>query len=74
MKTVLVTGSAGLVGSESVKFFCERDFNVLGIDNNMRAYFFGKEARILVLHEVGRYQNRPFPFVETSRDEVLDGN
>ena len=43
-KKVLVTGSAGLIGSESVKFFAEKGFDVLGIDNNMRAYFFGKEA------------------------------
>lgn len=43
-KSILVTGSAGLIGSESVKFFCERGFNVVGIDNDMRAYFFGKEA------------------------------
>src|SRR3989344_6341141 len=43
-KKILVTGSAGLIGSESVKFFCDRDFEVIGIDNDMRAYFFGKEA------------------------------
>lgn len=43
-KKVLVTGSAGLIGSESVKFFCELGFDVVGIDNDMRAYFFGKEA------------------------------
>lgn len=47
MKKVLVTGSAGLVGSESVKFFAERGFEVYGIDNDMRAYFFGKEASTL---------------------------
>lgn len=41
MKKVLVTGSAGLVGSESVQFFCEKGFEVHGIDNNMRAFFFG---------------------------------
>ena len=41
---MLVTGSAGLIGSESVKFFSEKDFEVYGIDNNMRSYFFGKEA------------------------------
>lgn len=41
---ILVTGSSGLVGSESVKFFCERGFDVVGIDNNMRAIFFGPEA------------------------------
>ncbi len=44
MKTVIVTGAAGLIGSESVKFFCEKIFNVVGIDNNMRSYFFGDEA------------------------------
>lgn len=43
-KTVLVTGSAGLVGSESVRFFCEKGFRVIGVDNDMRSYFFGKEA------------------------------
>ncbi|RJR29523.1 NAD-dependent epimerase/dehydratase family protein [Candidatus Microgenomates bacterium] len=43
-KKILITGSAGLIGSEAVKFFCERDFEVVGIDNNMRAYFFGKDA------------------------------
>jgi CDP-paratose 2-epimerase len=44
MKIVLITGSAGLVGSESVKFFCERGFRAVGLDNNMCQTFFGKEA------------------------------
>lgn len=44
MKKALITGSAGLIGSESVKFLAERDFEIIGIDNNMRQYFFGKEA------------------------------
>ena len=43
-KKLLVTGSAGLIGSESVRFFAEREFEIIGIDNNLRAYFFGKEA------------------------------
>ncbi len=43
-KYILVTGSSGLVGSESVRFFCDRGFQVIGIDNNFRAYFFGPEA------------------------------
>ena len=43
-KKVLVTGSAGLVGSESVRFFCEKGFKVIGVDNDMRAYFFGSDA------------------------------
>lgn len=43
-KKVLVTGSGGLIGSESVRFFAGKGFEVHGIDNNMRQYFFGKEA------------------------------
>lgn len=43
-KKILVTGSAGLIGSESVKFFAEKDYDIVGIDNDMRSYFFGKEA------------------------------
>jgi CDP-paratose 2-epimerase len=38
---VLVTGSAGLIGSEAVEFFDSLGFDVHGIDNNMRADFFG---------------------------------
>ena len=44
MKKVLITGSAGLIGSEAVKFFAKKGYQIIGIDNNMRAYFFGKEA------------------------------
>jgi CDP-paratose 2-epimerase len=41
---MLITGSAGLIGSEAVKFFCDRNYEVVGIDNDMRKYFFGAEA------------------------------
>jgi CDP-paratose 2-epimerase len=44
MKIILVTGSGGLIGSESTSFFCERGFTVVGIDNNMRQVFFGADA------------------------------
>ena len=44
MKKILVTGSAGLIGSECVKFFIEKGFTVIGIDNNMRKTFFGDDA------------------------------
>lgn len=40
----LITGSAGLIGSESAKLFAEKGFEIVGIDNNMRSYFFGDEA------------------------------
>ena len=41
---VLVTGSGGLIGSETVKFYAGQGAEVVGIDNNMREYFFGKDA------------------------------
>jgi len=43
-KQALVTGSAGLIGSESVKFLAQKDYQIVGIDNNMREYFFGPEG------------------------------
>ena len=44
MSVVLITGSTGLVGSEAVKFFCEKGFDVVGVDNNLRKFFFGKDG------------------------------
>ena len=41
---LLVTGSAGLIGSEAVRFFVERGWQAVGIDNDMRKYFFGPDA------------------------------
>lgn len=41
MKTVLVTGSSGLIGSEAVERFDRQGHHVVGIDNNMRRVFFG---------------------------------
>lgn len=44
MSVVIVTGSTGLIGSEAVRFFCKKDFEVVGIDNNFRKLFFGDDA------------------------------
>ncbi len=44
MNVAIVTGSAGLIGSESVSFLSEKMDLVVGIDNDQRAYFFGEEA------------------------------
>jgi len=41
MPTLLVTGSSGLIGSEVVSYFCSRGWDATGVDNNMRADFFG---------------------------------
>lgn len=44
MKTCLITGVGGLIGSEAAEFFIKKGYSVIGIDNNMRKYFFGKKA------------------------------
>jgi CDP-paratose 2-epimerase len=44
MPTAIVTGSGGLIGSESTRHFAELGFRVIGIENDMRAKFFGSEA------------------------------
>jgi CDP-paratose 2-epimerase len=44
MSLAVITGSAGLVGSEAVSFFAGIGFQVVGIENNMRQQFFGPEA------------------------------
>jgi CDP-paratose 2-epimerase len=44
MPTVLVTGSCGLIGSEVSVFFARQGFQVVGIDSNHRAVFFGPDG------------------------------
>ncbi len=41
---VIVTGSAGLIGSQAARFFAEKGYSVVGVDNDMRKQFFGAEA------------------------------
>jgi CDP-paratose 2-epimerase len=44
MSVALITGSAGLIGSEAVRFFASLGMHIVGIDNDMRQFFFGAEA------------------------------
>jgi CDP-paratose 2-epimerase len=44
MDTILITGSNGLIGSEMVKHFHGLGWGVHGVDNNMRADFFGPQG------------------------------
>ena len=44
MKIAVITGSSGLIGGESVEFFADKFDLIIGIDNNLRAYFFGDES------------------------------
>jgi CDP-paratose 2-epimerase len=62
MKRLLVTGSSGLIGSEVVNYFCQLGWQVDGIDNNMRADFFGPQGdtrwnqrRLLAIHRNFRH-------------------
>ena len=44
MSIAIITGAAGLVGSEAALFFANKGFDVVGIDNDMRRYFFGEDG------------------------------
>ena len=46
MSVALITGSCGLVGSEASLYFAKKGFEILGIDNNSRKLFFGKDGDI----------------------------
>ena len=62
MKTLLVTGSSGLIGSEVVDYFCRLGWQVHGVDNNTRADLFGptgdtrwNQRRLLSTHKTFRH-------------------
>lgn len=58
MKTFLVTGASGLIGSEVAKFFLNLGHKVVGIDNNMRKHFFGTNGDTsFVTMQLCSYQN-----------------
>ncbi len=44
MEVALITGSAGLIGSESVAFLSDKFDLIVGVDNDLRSYFFGEQA------------------------------
>jgi CDP-paratose 2-epimerase len=44
MSVAIVTGASGLIGSETVRFLHTKGLKVVGIDNNLRAYFFGVDG------------------------------
>ena len=62
MSVAIITGSAGLVGSEAVKHFAAKGMDIVGIDNDMRATFFGAQASTQwnqkrLTAEVSRYRH-----------------
>src|SRR4051812_26238760 len=80
MRSVIVTGSAGLIGSETVKRFAQDGLQVIGIDNDMRASFFGAEAstaktRDHLLKNVAGYQHHNIDIRDAGRvDDVFKQN
>ena len=60
MSLAIITGSSGLVGSESVNFFCDKGFDVIGIDNNLRKYFFGQDGSTLWVKKNLQKRNKKF--------------
>ena len=66
MGVAVITGSGGLIGSESVRFFAEQGFDVIGVENDMRSHFFGAEASTAPTSE------RLAEEVEGFRSEQLD--
>jgi CDP-paratose 2-epimerase len=76
MSVVLVTGSCGLIGSEAVRFFHTKGFDVVGIDNDMRAYFFGEGAstswnRERLISECPRYTHYAFDIRDHAQIETV---
>ena len=71
MNICLITGSGGLVGSEAARFFADKFDRVIGIDNDMRAKFFGPDAsvknNIEKLKDIENYEHHNYDF----RDFIL---
>ena len=62
MSVALVTGSTGLVGSETARFFAGQGYEIVGLDNDMRAVFFGQSAstrwnRAALERDIGKYRH-----------------
>jgi CDP-paratose 2-epimerase len=74
MKSLLVTGSCGLIGSEVATYFLELGWRVTGVDNNFRAVFFGPEGdtqwTLSRLREFPSYDHRDLDIRD--REDVLD--
>ena len=75
IKKILVTGSSGLIGSEAVMFFDGLGMDVTGVDNNMRATFFGERGdttwnRQRLEQECQRFQHRELDI--RNRESVLE--
>jgi CDP-paratose 2-epimerase len=76
MAVVVITGSAGLIGSEASRFFHEKGYDVVGIDNDMRRYFFGEQAgtahnRDRLIKDLARYRHQHLDIREFEQLDAL---
>jgi CDP-paratose 2-epimerase len=76
MSIALITGSAGLIGSESARFFHNMGLDIVGVDNNMRKYYFGEEGstnwnRDLLKSELPNYTHCDIDIRDTEKIEKL---
>ena len=69
MKTIIITGANGLVGSEAVRHFSDNGFRVVGIDNNTRQMLFGQEASTQL---IGRELVELYPCYIEKRVDIRD--
>ncbi len=70
MGLAIVTGSHGLIGSETVRYFHQQGLDVVGIDNDCRKLFFGAEASThaqgeLLKNQLKRYQAKNLDIRDT---------
>jgi CDP-paratose 2-epimerase len=72
MPVAIVTGSGGLIGSESVRHFVEAGYEVVGLENDMRAVFFGVEASTAYTTQM-LVQRYPHEFRSLAMD-IRDGD
>ena len=64
-KYALITGCDGLIGSEAVKFFSNKNYKIIGIDNNSRKKFFGEEASVLGNRKQLKNEIKNFKILQT---------
>ncbi len=60
MSIAIITGSNGLVGAEATNFFCDKGFDVFGIDNNLRNFFFGKDGSTIWIKKKLEKRNKKY--------------
>ena len=79
MSVAIVTGAAGLIGAECVRFFSAKGFRVVGIDNDMRRRFFGDDAstawsRRALIATIPGYVHHDADIRDRERIEAIFGN